>query len=167
VWADLRPQRAQFGLHEPGALPVGASELDLPRHPASHLVHGTHQHGRRSATVCDERADHGVAVDDRAGHRATYRAVRRAAGHHRRTEHSGHPGAQHGLGVTDRVLSVVVRDVIDRQGPGPVGERHGRGAEQGAQMPDGPLPPVFGQPLAQAGRGKARRVQRVERRAVG
>ncbi|HEY3088532.1 MAG TPA: hypothetical protein VGJ59_10770 [Jatrophihabitantaceae bacterium] len=69
--------------------------------------------------------------------------------------------------VTDRVLGVVVRDVVDRQGPGPVGERHRRRAEQSAQMPDGPLPAVFGQALTQPRRGEARRMQCVERRAVG
>ena len=49
VRADLGPQRAHLGLHQPGPRRLELGQLELGRHPPRHLVGGPHQARPRSA----------------------------------------------------------------------------------------------------------------------
>ena len=107
VRADLGPQRAQLGLHRPGALPPEVGQLDLGGHPPGDLLGGPGQARRGGRPVGAERGDDAVVGDDRGQHRGADRAVGVVAGHLGGVQHHRAAGREDLAGVPPDVRPVV------------------------------------------------------------
>ena len=109
VRADLRPQRPQLGLHQPGALRFGAGESRSGRTPSGRPPRPP----ARASPMCRGRRrrsapDDGVAVDERGGNRRS--APGSPARRRRRSrEHASCGPTARPRGVLDRRVGVRVR----------------------------------------------------------
>ena len=167
VRADLRAERPDLRLHRAGAARVELGQVELPRHPARHLLGRPGQAGGVARREHLERPHDPLVGDQRCHHGGAHRATPLTARQVAAVHHPGGAALDGLLGQPVHLRPVVVPGTVPGEQRVRVGQGQGRTPQQCAQVPDRLAGAVGGQARAQGGAGERGRVQRPERRAVG